>query len=301
MCFVAPAPGVDADVAFVSRDVTGLSTKHAVLPETQALLRRDAGRAEPALGARCTPPARTGRCSSSCVRRGVALTHLVRRQCRGRRADRAGRACWRLPRHFPQLMAAQREHAWAPLIGSGLPRDLAGQTAVIVGWGPIGQQIGALLRAAGAAARRGAQQRRSRGPGHRDRGLRESGAGAAARRLAGAGLSADRAHARAGRCRGAGALPAGARLVNVARGEVVDEPALIAALQQAAPGRRLPRRLRARAARRGLAAVGPARTSSSRRTARASRTATRARVARMFLDNLAAWRAGQPIRDTLLL
>src|SRR5678816_2380086 len=29
------SPGQDADLAFVSRDVTGLSTKHVVLPETQ--------------------------------------------------------------------------------------------------------------------------------------------------------------------------------------------------------------------------------------------------------------------------
>ncbi|MEP6558557.1 MAG: NAD(P)-dependent oxidoreductase [Burkholderiales bacterium] len=49
-------------------------------------------------------------------------------------------------RRSPQLMAAQRNRTWAPLIDTGLPRDLAGQTAVIVGWGPIGQRVGAMLR-----------------------------------------------------------------------------------------------------------------------------------------------------------
>ena len=33
--------------------------------------------------------------------------------------------------------------------GSGLPRNLAGQTAIIIGWGPIGQGLGALLRMLG--------------------------------------------------------------------------------------------------------------------------------------------------------
>jgi phosphoglycerate dehydrogenase-like enzyme len=51
-----------------------------------------------------------------------------------------------LARHLPQLIDAQRAR-WAPLIGSGLPRDLQGQRATIVGWGPIGQQVGCAARA----------------------------------------------------------------------------------------------------------------------------------------------------------
>jgi phosphoglycerate dehydrogenase-like enzyme len=54
-----------------------------------------------------------------------------------------------LARHWPLLLAAQREHRWANLFGSGLPRDLHGQTAVVVGWGPVGQEIGRLLQALG--------------------------------------------------------------------------------------------------------------------------------------------------------
>lgn len=54
-----------------------------------------------------------------------------------------------LAREFPRLFEAQRTRTWTPLIGSLLPRDLAGQTAVIVGWGPIGQQLARYLQMLG--------------------------------------------------------------------------------------------------------------------------------------------------------
>jgi phosphoglycerate dehydrogenase-like enzyme len=54
-----------------------------------------------------------------------------------------------LARRFPQLAAAQRAHVWAPFMKVGLPPDLEGQTATIVGWGPIGQKLGAWLGALG--------------------------------------------------------------------------------------------------------------------------------------------------------
>jgi phosphoglycerate dehydrogenase-like enzyme len=59
---------------------------------------------------------------------------------------------WRVAGAGPASSATDRCAArarWAPLIGSGLPRDLQGQRATIVGWGPIGQQIGAVLRVLG--------------------------------------------------------------------------------------------------------------------------------------------------------
>jgi phosphoglycerate dehydrogenase-like enzyme len=54
-----------------------------------------------------------------------------------------------LSRRFPQLAAAQRAHVWAPFFKTGLPPDLEGQTATIVGWGPIGRKLGAWLTALG--------------------------------------------------------------------------------------------------------------------------------------------------------
>jgi phosphoglycerate dehydrogenase-like enzyme len=134
------------DLAFVSRDVTGLSTKHVLTEDSQAfydVLRRasalrwvhihSAGADRPIyleLRARgvqvCT--------SSGANAEVVAQTALA--------------GLLALARRFPQLMAAQQARTWAPLVQQP-PRDLAGQTAVLVGWGPIGQRIAAFLRLLG--------------------------------------------------------------------------------------------------------------------------------------------------------
>ena len=226
---VLVGPGEDADVAFVSRDVTGLSTKFQVLPETQrfydtlaqaASLRwvhvHSAGADRPVYvalrqrGVKVTT-------SSGANANIVAQTVLA--------------AVLSLGRALPRLQAAQRERRWASLVETGMPRDLEGQTAVIVGWGPIGQRIGALL---GVLGLRVAVVR---------------GTAAAAE-----GAFASTTFERIGdllpvadwlvlacplspRTQGLvsaaalASLPAGARVVNVARGEVIDEPALIDALR----------------------------------------------------------------------
>jgi phosphoglycerate dehydrogenase-like enzyme len=137
-----------------------------------------------------------------------------------------------LARHLPRLFAAQRERRWAPLLASGLPRDLDGQTVVLVGWGPIGQQLGALLQALGL---RLVVVRQSDVP-----------AGAGIRTVSYDGLHevlpqadwlvlACPLSARTRGMLGAGELallPAGAQLVNVARGELLDQAALISALRE---------------------------------------------------------------------
>lgn len=144
---VTVAPGEDADIGFVSRDVTGLSTKHEVLPATQRFY--DGLLAAPSL--RWVHLHSAGADRAIYVelrRRGVELTTssgvnasvVVQTALAGILA---------LARRFPQLMAAQRTRTWASLMTGGLPRDLVGQTAVIVGWGPIGQGIGAFLRMLG--------------------------------------------------------------------------------------------------------------------------------------------------------
>ncbi len=188
-------PGVDADVAFVSRDVTGLSTKHAVLPETQVFY--DAMLGAPSLRWVHLHSAGADRPVYRRAARGAASrsTHLVRRQRRGRGADCAGRPA----RARPAPSAADGRAARAPVGAADRQRPAARPGRPDRRDRRLGPDRPAARRAAGAAgaaARRGAQQRRTRGPGHRDRGLREPGAGAAARRLAGAGLPAQRAHAR---------------------------------------------------------------------------------------------------------
>ena len=54
-----------------------------------------------------------------------------------------------LARRMPELAAAQQRHAWEPLLGARAPADLRGQTAVIVGLGPIGQQLAHFLKMLG--------------------------------------------------------------------------------------------------------------------------------------------------------
>ncbi|HEY9279028.1 MAG TPA: D-2-hydroxyacid dehydrogenase [Eoetvoesiella sp.] len=52
-------------------------------------------------------------------------------------------------RAFPHWLAAQAQRNWAPLSGSQIPKSLDEQTALIVGLGPIGQEIGRLLHTVG--------------------------------------------------------------------------------------------------------------------------------------------------------
>jgi D-2-hydroxyacid dehydrogenase (NADP+) len=54
-----------------------------------------------------------------------------------------------LARGMPHWLAAQRECVWAPVQAPHLPSDLSGQTAVIVGMGPIGMGIGRILKTLG--------------------------------------------------------------------------------------------------------------------------------------------------------
>lgn len=219
-----------AQIAFISRDITGLSTKHEVLPHTQqaydAMLRsttlqwvhvHSAGADRPvyvALRERGVKVTTSPGANAQVVAQSAVLGLLA------------------LARHWPKLLAAQRERRWAPLQGGELPRDLQGQTAMVVGWGPIGQEIGRLLLALGL---RLVVVRRSGG---------EIGAGIECVApdallehlprvdwLVLACPLTKETHGLIGVPELA-ALPAHAGLINVARGEVVDQAALINVLEQ---------------------------------------------------------------------
>ncbi len=137
----------DADICFVSREITGNSTKQNILPETQYFY--DALRASKALKWIQIHSAGADRqVYLDLIARGVTLStssgasaSLV--------AQTALTGLLSLSRRFPQLAAAQRAHVWAPFFKTGLPPDLEGQTVMIVGWGPIGQKLGAWLGALG--------------------------------------------------------------------------------------------------------------------------------------------------------
>jgi phosphoglycerate dehydrogenase-like enzyme len=127
------------------------------------------------------------------------------------------------------------------MMGERMPRDLPGQTATIVGWGPIGQKLGSLLQALGVNVVAVRQQAPAKS-------LAQSTAQSDATSLqmvtfadwqqvlpqtdwlvlACPLTSKTRQLVNA---QALALLPTGAHLVNVSRGEVVDEPALVAALQ----------------------------------------------------------------------
>jgi phosphoglycerate dehydrogenase-like enzyme len=218
-----------ADVAYVSRDVTGLSTKHELTESTRQA--HDLLRRSPRLAWVQTHSAGVDRPIFIELRqRGVIVTSSSGSTA-SVVAQSALAGLLSLARHFPQLMAAQRERRWAPLIGGPMPRDLGGQTATIVGWGPVGQQIGGVLQMLGLSLIVVRQGDDAAGPGietlrfdqwrsalpHTDWLVLACPLSDATRGLVDA-------HALA-------LLRPGARLINVARGEVVVEAALIAALQ----------------------------------------------------------------------
>jgi phosphoglycerate dehydrogenase-like enzyme len=137
-----------------------------------------------------------------------------------------------LARRWPLLLAAQRAHEWLPVYATALPRDVRGQTAVIVGWGPVGKEIGRLLQALGlnlAVARHSGQPAADGVPTVAYPRLRELLPRADWLVLA-CPLSEDTRHL-VGREEFA-MLPAHCGLVNVARGDVVDELAMVEVLRE---------------------------------------------------------------------
>ena len=137
-----------------------------------------------------------------------------------------------LARRFPRWLDAQRRHAWEPLRGDQVPADIRGQTVMVVGLGNIGLPIARFCQALGMQVI----------------GIRRTPKGAADP-LDEIHPISEFAHLLP-RCQwlvlacpytnethhivNAGTLaqlPRGAALINVARGRVVDEPALIEALK----------------------------------------------------------------------
>jgi phosphoglycerate dehydrogenase-like enzyme len=215
--------------AFISRDITGLSSKLHALAELQAcysVLRRS-----PNLAWVHTHSAGADRPIYAELRaRGVAVTTSSGANAQVV-AQTALAGLLALSRRFPQLQRAQFERRWAPLVAGPLPPDLAGQTLVLLGWGPIARCLQPLLSLLGlqvVVVRRSAQ---AAAPGIET-------------------LPFERLHEVLPRAdwlllacpltaqtqglinaQALALLPRGAQVVNVARGEVVVESALIEALQ----------------------------------------------------------------------
>jgi phosphoglycerate dehydrogenase-like enzyme len=199
-------------------------------------------------------------------------------------------------RGWPRLAKAQRAREWAPLIATGMPRDLKGQTALVVGWGPVGQEIGRLLRALGLeliVVRRGAGQDE---PGGRM--VTQAQLGDALPQADWLVLACPLTAETRGLigARQLALLPPHCTLVNVSRGDVVDAGALIDALRD----RRIAGAYLDVFATEPLPADSPLwnlpNVVATPHSAGFS-DGNEARVTRMFLDNLARWLRHEPLAN----
>ncbi len=288
----------DADVAFISREVTGTSTKHEIHPALQQvydLLRRSSG-------------LRWVHIHSAGVDRQIYQDLLARgvqlSTSSGANAQVVATVALAgllaLARRFPMLMAEQQSRQWIPLMGPRMPRDLPGQTATIVGWGPIGQTLGRWLQSLGlqvVAVRR----RVDAAPHEPTDGVQmvsfEQLPSVWPRTdwLILACPLTDKTRQLVD-ARSLAALPAGAHLINVARGEVVDQEALVSALQSGHLGGAFLDVF----AHEPLPADSPLWAMPHVMVtphAAGHSDGNENRVAQMFLDNLRSWVSGQPLRN----
>ena len=136
-----------------------------------------------------------------------------------------------LARNYPHWLKAQRENRWDPLTPNDFPRDLRGQTMLVYGLGAIGREIARLAHLLGLhiiGVRRSSAQVEHIDEMHTPKEL-----GELLPRCDWLVLACPLTNETRGLFDAdvLGKLPQGARFINISRGEVVDEPALIAALK----------------------------------------------------------------------
>jgi phosphoglycerate dehydrogenase-like enzyme len=137
-----------------------------------------------------------------------------------------------LHRGFPRWFELQRSHRWEQLGRDAAPRDLPGQTMTVLGLGAIGVHIARMARALGLHVI-GVRRREAGAGEHCDEWAPPDALDSVLRRTDWLAItvpltSATR-HMIDGRA--LGLLPRGAHILNVARGAVVDEAAMIEALR----------------------------------------------------------------------
>lgn len=137
-----------------------------------------------------------------------------------------------LARNFPRWLEGQRQRTWNPMRVPDVPRDLKGQRLLILGVGQIGNEIARLAHVLGLHVT-GVRRSGKTDADHVDELHPPAQLAtllpatdwlviacpltAKTRGMIDAGLIAK--------------LPRGARVINIARGEIIDEAALVAALQ----------------------------------------------------------------------
>ena len=227
-----------SEIAYITRDVTAGSTKDLILPATERFYA--CMRAAPNLAWVHTHSSGADRYIFGEMRsRGVRVTTSTGTNAEPV-AQTALAAVLMLGRQFLQLLAAQRQQQWKPLLNRPDVHDLRGRTAMVVGLGPVGQEIARLLKAVGMTVVGVTRNTNSAHP------VGDAGAKTALDGICTYGdmpqhlsrsdylvlacplspLTRHLVNAEA-----LARLPRGAFLVNVARGEVVAQNALLQALQ----------------------------------------------------------------------
>jgi phosphoglycerate dehydrogenase-like enzyme len=282
------------DTVFISREVTGTSTKHEVHAELQAcydLMLANAGLQWVHIhSAGADRPV-----YQALQQRGVQITTSSGANARVV-AAMALAGLLALNKRFPMLWAQQQRREWVPLLGAGrMPRDLPGQTATIVGWGPIGQELAQLLSALGLNVI--AVRTQARGVQNGVEMVRFEQLHDVLPRTDWLILACPLTATTRGLvdARALQALPRGAHLVNVARGEVVVQRDLIAVLQSGHLGGAFldvfeHEPLPAESPLWGLPNVMVTPHAAGHSDGNAQR------VNQMFLYNLQRWVAGQPLQ-----
>jgi phosphoglycerate dehydrogenase-like enzyme len=140
-------PGVQFDAALISRDVTATSTKQKIIPSTQSFynLLLNASNLK---WVQLHSAGADRQIYLDLMKQGAIISGSS-----GVNApivmQTAITGILMLARHFPKMLQAQTERRWDSLINYPLPPDLSGQTAIIVGRGPIGSGIAKVLEVFG--------------------------------------------------------------------------------------------------------------------------------------------------------
>ena len=225
---VAPAQLEHIEAAYYSRDIWEGTVKSAPSPAARVFW----DIAERAPNVKWIPVFSSGSDQpqyQAAMRRGVRMTTGAGAQTEPV-ALAAVTGLLALTRCVPHWVAAQQRGEWAPLRAQDMPPDLKGQIALIVGAGLIGSTVARVLQALGMRTV-GIRRRAAPAP-HFDEVLAPSALDAQLPKCGWLVLACPLSAETRGMidARRLALLPRTAGFVNIARGELVDETALAAAL-----------------------------------------------------------------------
>lgn len=202
-----------------------------------------------------------------------------------------------LARGFPHWQAAQRECRWEPVLGSRSPRDLDGQTLCIIGLGGIGSELARLALAFGMSVI-GIRRSPRRGEDPVDELHQPNALAEVLPRCEWIAVTCPLTDETRGLIdrKMLSFLPRGAGVINVGRGEVIDEQALVDALRDGQVGgayldvfQKEPLPVESPLWQMPNVILSPHNASTS--------AGNEARVLEVFLDNFQRWLEGNSLRN----